>query len=204
MGKKKKTKKVNNANKQNHIVFVSVFVMIIVVISAGVLLKSLKVSSEAAKKELSKYETIMAFDFVNEYPTNPNEVMDNYCYINEYLYSEEIPDEEIPDVASKIRELMHPKTLANTTLEEQVQGIKEERAIIASTNSYVNYMNHLNVVIDKVYPNYADCVVTQYTNSGNDLIGDYVLQMDDYKWKIYSWELRGTNVKNSKDAKNAE
>ncbi len=204
MAKKKKTKKIKKTKESNHIVLIAVFLCIVVVIGAGVFLKTIKVSKEVVEKELSKYETIMKFDFVNEYPTDPNIVMDDYCYIIQYLYSNEIKEEEIPDVVAKSRELMHMKTLANTTLEEQIQGVKAEREIIAGTNSYVNFMTHLNVVIDKVYPNYADCVVTQYTNSGNDLIGDYVLQMEDYKWKVYSWELKGTNVKSMKDVEDAK
>ncbi len=183
--------------KNKMLIFIIFLVILIAVVVATVFkVKSVAIENENAK--LTRFETIMSYDFVNNYPTTPNEVMDKYCYIISYLYSEEIKDEEIQPVVEKSRELMHFKTIAKTGVESQVQEVKNEREIIAGTNSFVTNVIHTPVKVDVQFPNYADCNVIQYTQSKNDLVGAYVLQMDNYQWKVYSWELKGTNVKDGK------
>lgn len=190
--------KKKNSNKVG-IAFVIGLVIFMIVIGIVVMFKTATVSKDNVNKTSSRYETIMSYDYVNNYPTTPNKVMDNYCYIMSYLYSDEIKEEEIPSVVEKSRELIHFRTLENTSLEEQVQAVKEERATIERTGSFVTNVTHSNVLIDQQFANYADCQVTEYTQSDNNLLGDYVLQMDDYKWKIYSWTLKGTNTTNVKN-----
>ncbi len=185
-------------NKKNSVVFVAGFIVLVVLITIITAINVVKASKDRENEPSSRYETIMAFDFENSYPSTPNKVMDNYCYIISYLYSDEIKDEEIPDVVAKSRELLHFKTIANTGLEDQIQSVKNERGIIAGTNSFVTDVVHSNVIIDTQFPNYADCTVTEYTASGDNLVGEYVLQMDNYQWKVYSWTLKGTSTSNGK------
>ncbi len=185
-----------NKNKKSTTKFVVCFVALIAVISIITVIKVIQTSKEQENEASSRYETIMAFDFENNYPSTPNKVMDDYCYIISYLYSDEIKEEEIPSVVEKSRELMHFKTIGATGLEEQIQNVKNEREIIESTGSFVTSVSHSNVVVDTQFPNYADCVITEYTQSGDNLVGEYVLQMDNYQWKVYSWSLKGTSTSN--------
>lgn len=196
--KENKVKKQKSQNKKSTTIGLLIFGLFILVISVIVIIKTMQVSKEEMSKASSKYTTIMSFDFENNYPTTPNKVMDNYCYIIAYLYSDEILDSEIPDVVRKSRELMHYKTIENTSEEQQIQSVLNERDIIRSTGSFVTNVSHSNVSIDTDFPNYADVAITEYTQSDNNLMGDYTLQMDDYKWKIYSWTLRGTSTSNGK------
>ncbi len=190
-----------NKRKSNNYVFIIGIIILMIVITALVAIKIISATAEKANSPSSKYETIMNFDYVNNYPTNPNKVMDDYCYIISYLYSEEIKEEEITDVVAKSRELMHFKTLANTSLEAQVQEVINEREIIAGTNSFVTNATHSDIEIDKQFPNYATCLITEYTKSDNNLVGEYTLQMDNYQWKIYSWTLKGTSTTNGTNEK---
>lgn len=190
--------KQQNADKKGAIIFASVFLIIVVIISILVGIKTVKTSRENISKISSKYDTIMKFDFVNNYPTSPDKVMENYCYITQYLYSDEIKDSEIPDVLGKSNELLHFVTLSKTTEDQQIAEVLKTREIINGTNSYLTNMTCGKVIIDTQFPNYANCASTQYTKSGENLLGDYTLQMDDYKWKIYSWELKGTSSANGK------
>lgn len=187
-----------NKTKTKGIIFLLIFLVLILSLSAFILVKAVVVSKNNLAEVSSTYETIMAFDYENNYPTEAEEVMDDYCYIISYLYSDEILDEEIPSVVEKARELLHFKTTENTTLDEQVEEVKKERETIASTDSFVTNATHSNVVIDSQFPNYADCSVTEYTESDNTLLGDYVLEMDNYQWKIYSWTLKGTSTRDGK------
>lgn len=183
--------------KPSYIVFAILFFIFLIALVVVVLLKT-KAVTDKANKVSTTYETIMNFDYVNNYPTTPDKVMDDYCYIIAYLYSEDIKDSEITDVVAKSRELLHFRTIEGTSLDAQVMAVKQERATIKGTNSYVTNITHSSVAIDSQYPNYADCSITQYTKSGNNLLGDYVLQMDEYNWKVYSWTLKGTSTQDAK------
>lgn len=179
-------------------IFLILFLVVLLIFTAFIIVKSIVVSKDNISKISSKYETIMEFDYEKNYPTNPDDVMDNYCYIVSYLYSDEITDEEIPSVVEKIRGLLHFRTIESISLEQQIQEVRNERDSIADSDSYVTNATHSNVIIDTQFPNYADCSVTQYTKSGNNLLGDYVLQMENYQWKIYSWSLKGISYNESK------
>lgn len=185
-----------NKSKSSSKIFIICVLLIIAILTIFVVIKTISTTKESINKVSSKYETIMNFDFENNYPTTPDKVMDNYCYIMEYLYSEEIKDTEVPNVVKKSRELLHFMTIANTSEEEQIRAVMAERNTILQTKSFVTTVSHGKVNIDTQFPNYAECTVTEYTKSDNNLMGDYTLQMDDYKWKIYSWTLKGTSTKN--------
>lgn len=184
-----------NKEKSSTKIFIAVVLLIIFVITIFVVIKTISTAKESENKISTKYETIMNFDYVNNYPTTPDKVMDDYCYIMGYLYSDEIKDEEIPAVVKKSRELLHFKTIESTTEDEQIRAVMTERNTISQTKSFVTNVSHGKVAIDTQFPNYAECTVTEFTKSDNNLLGDYTLQMDDYKWKVYSWTLKGTSTK---------
>lgn len=190
--------KQQSSNKKGTIIFVVSFLIIVFIISVLVVVKTIETSKENINKTSSKYDTIMNFDFENNYPTSPDKVMESYCYITQYLYSDEIKDSEIPDVLRKSNELLHFVTLSKTTEDQQIAEVLKTREIINGTNSFITNMTCGKVIIDTQFPNYANCTCTQYTKSGENLLGDYTLQMDDYKWKIYSWDLKGTSSSNGK------
>ncbi len=185
-------------NKTTNVIFILGVILVIVIIGALVAVKTIMVSNENMNNPSSRYQTIMNFDFVNNYPTTPNEVMDDYCYIMSYLYSSEIKDEEIDSVVEKSRELLHFKVLDINSLESQISQTRKERETIIATNSLVTNVTHSKVLIDTQFPNYATCNVTEYTTSGQNLLGEYTLQMDNYQWKVYSWTLKGTSTGNGK------
>lgn len=140
-------------------------------------------------KPVSKFDEIMLYDFENEYPQTPEELISLNDKIITYIYSENILDEEIEPLLN-IQKNLFAKTLIDLNNEnEQLESTKEQ---IKS-----NKDNKLWIVNTKLSPTqYSEnsksiCTINvlYYMSRGSNIERNYTLIKEENKnWKIFRWE----------------
>lgn len=157
------------------------------------------------RKEESTQPTVVQSLLLNnleiKYPPSPKEVVKYYCEITKAFYNESYTDEELTDLAMKIRELYDEELLENNPKDQylidirtDIQSFRQQKCTISSysTSSSVDveYFTTDGYEFAKLY-----CMFTlrqgtnlQYTTE------QFLLRKDDSgHWKIYGWDLADPN-----------
>ncbi len=146
--------------------------------------------------EKTEYEQLMEYDFANAYPQTVRDVMRLYMRYLDYIYSEDISEEQIAALNNKMRNLYTEELLALNDEETQLNALKEERAAYKKDKIlFVSYTmtEASQIVYDTIKEEeFAKLNVIMTIKAGYsiDKAQEYVLKKDeDGNWKIYGWTL---------------
>ncbi len=181
-------KKTKNGNS---IAFLAGVIITFLAITVALLILYIQNRDIIAYNNMSTYDEIMYNDLRVKYPNNYDDVMKNYSFITSYLYSNEIKEEEIPDVVEQQRYLFSDEIIMRNSYKAQIEGVKREREELKLAKDYILSLDFQEIIIDEEYPNYADVDVIQYMKSGTNLYGTYTLKKYGEQWKIATWEMKG-------------
>ncbi len=167
---------------------ITITLLLIIVAVLVIVIQNLDVIKH---NNMSTYEEILYNDLRVKYPTDYNDVMKHYDKITTYLFSNEITEEQIPDVVEQQRYLLSDEIIILNSFTSQIEEIKRQRAELKLTKDYILSMEHETIVEDPNYPNYADVNVVQYMKSGTNVYLQYTLKKYGEQWKIATWEVKG-------------
>lgn len=138
---------------------------------------------------LKKYDELMLYNFENNYPSSPYEVIEANNNILKYLYSSEVIEDEIENLVKLQRKLFAETFIDLNSEDIQIENITEEiktnqknKVSISDikTNSTEYDVDTNSVCIIKVLYYMTNSVNTYRTYT---LIKEYRTS-----WKIYGWE----------------
>ena len=146
---------------------------------------------------LTQVQTVLARNLETNYPPTPREVIKYFSEISECFYNEEYSEEELIQLADKIRLLYDDELVANQTEEEylkqlktDIQNFNEKKRTIASyePSSSVDVETFTDDGYDwaRLYCNYKIKEGTVIVNSNTQ----FLLRKDsEGHYKIYGWKL---------------
>ncbi|MCR4748653.1 MAG: hypothetical protein K5877_02440 [Lachnospiraceae bacterium] len=151
--------------------------------------------NEEDLKVSSAQEILMANYNIN-YPPTPKEVVKEFLQISKVLHNENLTDDEIKQVAMKIRELYDDEFIAAKSEDEYLKDLKSEIATFRD-NDYAITNYYTSASTDVVYDTvdgykFAKLYGTFSIRSGGkaQLLQEVFLLRKDASghWKIYGWQ----------------
>ncbi len=146
---------------------------------------------------MTEVQATLSRDLELDYPSTPKEVIKYYNRIQKCFYNEECTDEELDDLACKVRELYDPQLLAANELGPYMIRLKQEIAdyrengkvitsasVAASTN--VDYFEEDGFEFARIASGYN---ISQGGVNTPSLQIFLLRRDDDRQWKIYGWKL---------------
>jgi hypothetical protein len=151
-------------------------------------------SKEASLKKLSEVEELLEMDLDKDYPKTPRDLVKLNGDMTRLLYSG-VEDEEIKELALKIRELYDDELLAVNSEEQYLADLYSDIALWLQLNRRIEYSVVVNEENEEIYTRdgqkYANAFVS-FTITGKGQTSElrrYTLRKDkDDKWKILGWE----------------
>lgn len=138
----------------------------------------------------NEYEEIMAAYFNEKYPTEPKGVMEKYIDIYEYLYKEDVNDEQFKNLVKLIRKYQDPRLNKINPLDEQMETIKDSITKFEEENKEILGFK-INEINDEEYyeeENEKRQVVNVemvYKGENKNVLLRYGLtKIDNGKWQI--------------------
>lgn len=151
-------------------------------------------SKKTAAQKL--YDNLNNIDFVNDYPSTPEEVMDVYCDTVFMLYGNMIENDDIfTEILGIQRQLYSDELLEKNPFETQYNSFIESKDKIYSHNATTAQMDHDNTFYSKKDENSCIIQVKQHVNKIGVVHWNYYLNKIDNKWKINTWEMTDENFK---------
>lgn len=149
---------------------------------------------ESSMKKLTEVEKLLELDLDNEYPQTPREVAKLHGDMTRLIYSG-IEDDEIKNLAIKIRELYDEEFLAVSTQEQYLTELYTDLAIWSQLNRRIEYNLVVNEKDEELYELEGRSYATAYvsftiTEKKQTLeLRKYIMRKDnDDRWKILGWE----------------
>ncbi|MDE5966223.1 MAG: hypothetical protein K2G89_05270 [Lachnospiraceae bacterium] len=179
----------------------------VLVIAAAVLLFAFfRLTQSAGQRkeqplEKTELEQLMEYDFVNEYPKTVRDVMKLYMRYLDYIYSEDVSEEQLAVLNGQMRNLYANELLNYNSEDTQLNALKEELAAYAKEKIiFVGYTMteasqiSYDTVEDKEYAKLSIVMNMKAKSSSADKEQDYVLEKNEIgQWKIYGWVLNMNN-----------
>ncbi len=154
---------------------------------------------EASLKKLTEVETLLEMDPDKDYPEMPREVSKLHGDMTRLLYSG-IEDEEIKELALKIRELYDVELLAVNSEEQYLADLYSDIALWRQLDRKIEYNVVVNEENEEIYTRdgqkYANAFVSfTITEKGQTSeLRRYTMRKDkEDKWKILGWEYISDN-----------
>lgn len=152
--------------------------------------------------ELTEAETLIRKDLVKNYPATPREVLKIYCRITKCLYNDELTDEQIEKLVSKLRDLYYPDLLAINSEDQQVEAIKNEREKYKKDKkSIFDYWIDSTDNIEYIETKFGETAIINmsFTEQGSGMKKVYekfsIVKDTDKKWKIAAFkEIKGESA----------
>ena len=147
---------------------------------------------------LTEVQTVLLRDLERNYPKTPKEVVKYYSEITECFYNEEYTEEELTQLAYKIRELYDDELVQEKEeseyledLRSEIVGFKESGKAITgysiSSSTDVYEFTQDGYRFARLYCNYFLTVGSSATQTIEEV---FLLRLDEEKhWKIYGWDL---------------
>ncbi|NLO10136.1 MAG: hypothetical protein GX129_09780 [Clostridiales bacterium] len=154
---------------------------------------------EASLKKLSEVEELLKMDLDKDYPELPRDVAKLHGDMTRLLYSG-VEDEEIKELAIKIRELYDDELLAINTEEQYLADLYSDIALWLQLKRRIEYNVVVNEDNEELYTRdgkeYANAFVSfTITEKGQTSeLRRYTMRKDkDNKWRILGWEYISDN-----------
>lgn len=149
---------------------------------------------EASLKKLSEVEKLLEMDLNNDYPSTPRDVAKLHGDMTRLLYSG-IEDDEIKDLAIKIRELYDDELIDINSEDQYLADLYSDIALWLQLDRKIEYNLVVNEENEEIYTRdgkeYANAFISfTITEKGQTSeLRRYTLRKDeDGKWKILGWE----------------
>ena len=144
---------------------------------------------------ISAAQEILLKDYERSYPPTPKEVLKDYLEITKVLHNDELTDEEISELADKIKTLYDEEFIANKTDENYLTDLKSEIATFRDNDySITNYYTSASTDVEYYSMDgydFARLFATYSIRAGKELQttqSAFLLRRDgDGHWKIYGW-----------------
>ncbi len=180
--------------------------LILIVLVCAVIGYYYYISNKPAKEGTSQEETTVVTNVQNvllrnlerNYPPTPKEVVKYYADITLCFYSEEYTDEELEQLALKIRELYDEEFLAANPEEAYLEELKKDIAEFEegqySMSGYYTSSSTDVFFFEEDGYEWARLYCTFYIKKGKNTNVNseevFVLRKDEQgHWKIYGWDL---------------
>lgn len=146
---------------------------------------------------VTETDRVLLRDLERNYPPTPKEVLKYYSDITTCFYSEELKEEQLPELALKARELYDDELRADKTEEEYLEDLKIDimefnaQGIVVSgysisSSTDVEFFSQDGFEFARLYVNYRLRQGTEYTYSDEV----FLLRKDAAgHWKIFGWDV---------------
>jgi hypothetical protein len=185
----------NKVKKPMSAVFtiVSISAVILVLIYANQSKQSANIKEDSLKK-LSEVEKLLEMDLDKDYPETPREVAKLHGDMTRLLYSG-VEDDEIKELAIKIRELYGDELLAINSEDQYLADLYSDIALWHQLERRIEYNVVVNEDKEEIYTRegkeYANAFISfTITEKGQTSeLRRYTMRKDkNHKWKILGWE----------------
>lgn len=166
--------------------------VVIIIISGYFFLKNIKGSSKSTATTETEVKRLIEKDLSATYPATPREVVKLYSRYTKCLYSGDVNDEEIEQLANQVCTMYDQELLDNNPLEDYIYDLKldiaEYQSLERKITSYKvdSSNNAVNWTEDGV--DYARMIVSYTTKEGTSYFKtqeEFVLRKDENsRWKI--------------------
>ena len=184
--------------KRSNMIGIVVIGVILAAVIAGVAV-SLHRRAELAEKDVEStaVQKVLSRDLERNYPPTPKEVVKYFADITKCFYNEEYSDEELLQLAEKIKGIYDDELIANksqedylTDLQNEIAGMKEDKCTISG------YVLSASVDVEEFVENgyvcsrlYCTFNVKRGTSGTVSSMQEFVLRKDENEhWKIYGWQ----------------
>lgn len=180
-------------------------VLIIMIVSYYFYLSNKTAANKEESTQVSVVQSLLLENLEMKYPPSPKEVVKYYCEITKAFYNETYTDEELTELAMKIRELYDDELLANNSKEQylidiktDIQSFKQKKCTVSSyttsASTDVAYFKADGYDFAKLY-----CMFTLRQGTEFKYTTEQFLLRKDTEghWKIYGWELADPNEEQS-------
>lgn len=183
--------------------FISIIAVIIVLFYINRSQQSSKME-ESSKEKLSEIQRMLKMDLDSEYPETPREVAKLHGDMTRLLYSG-IKDDEVDELAMKIRELYDEEFLENNPVDQYLTNLYSDISYWQEVDRKIENDFVVNENLEENYKKDGKEYATAYisftiTEKGKvPEIRRYLMRKDENKkWKILGWEyINERNINNT-------
>jgi len=160
--------------------------------------------------EKSEKESLLNYDFENDYPKTVRETVKLHCRYLKCAYNNEFSEEELFTVNQQMRKLFDAELIEHNPEDEQLQKLKEEiQLYVDNKRKFISYSLAEASQIQyntEEGADYAKIKVTIVLKLESAIVSgeeEYILRKDaDGKWKILGWQ--AVNNKEAEDKGDAK
>lgn len=146
---------------------------------------------------LTVVQNVLLRDLERNYPPTPKEVVKYFSEITQCFYNEEYTEEELEQLAMKIRELYDDELAANKDDESYLADLRSEITMFKSTDSAISsFTTSASTDVDYFSEEGYECArlyCTYNIRTGTAMQSTehvFVLRKDaEGHWKIFGWDL---------------
>ncbi|NLJ97131.1 MAG: hypothetical protein GX321_08245 [Clostridiales bacterium] len=150
---------------------------------------------EASLEKLTEVQQVLAMDFDKEYPKTPRDVAKLHGDMTRLLYSG-LEDEEIKDLAIKIRELCDKEFLSNNPEETYLNELYSDLSLWNKFNRKIEHVYTVNKDKEENYEidgsEYATAYIsfTIVERGKTSELRQYIMRKSgDNKWMVLGWNV---------------
>lgn len=146
--------------------------------------------------EKSEKDTLLNYDFENDYPKTVRETVKLHCRYLKSTYNNEFSEEELFIINQQMRKLFDDELIEHNPEDKQLQKLKEEvqlyadnkRKIISYSLAEASQIQY-NTEEGKDYAKIKVTIVLKLESSNVTGEEEYILRKDaDNRWKILGWQ----------------
>lgn len=158
--------------------------------------KTPEIKKEQELAVMTPVQEVLSRDLETNYPATPREVVRYFSEITQCFYNEEYSEEELYDLALKIREIYDDELVANQTEAEYLQSLKDEIAQFKKLNRTISSFTLSSTIDVETYQNdgyewarlYCIYSVKEQILVNSNI--QFLLRKDENgHYKIYGWQL---------------
>ncbi|MGN0154974.1 MAG: DUF6715 family protein [Lachnospiraceae bacterium] len=153
-------------------------------------------SDQRNPAEKSEIETLLNYDFEEDYPKTVRETVKLHCRYLKCAYNNEFTEDELFTVNQQIRKLFDDELLEYNTQEKQLEGLQKDIQYYSDNKQkFVNYsiaeasQVEYNTEGDTEYAKIKVGIMLRVDSASVNGDEEYILRKDkEGKWKILGWQ----------------
>lgn len=174
--------------------FLFLIVVIILIVYYSVSTRGKKNNPEQV--EVTAVQNVLLRDLERNYPQTPKEVVKYYSEIIKCLYNETYSEEELVELAMRIRELYDDELAANKDDESYLKDLRSETTAFKESNYKISsYFTSASTDVEDFWEDGYEwsrlyCTYSVRTGTFMQSVEEvFILRKDvDGHWKIYGWK----------------
>lgn len=184
----------NRFKSPRGVFFLFLIVVIILIAYYSVSMRGKRNDSEQV--ELTAVQDVLLRDLERNYPQTPKEVVKYYSELVKCLYNETYSEEELVQLANKIKSLYDDELAANKDDESYLKDLRSETTAFKESNYKISsYTTSASTDVEDFWEDGYECArlyCTFHVRTGayiQYIEEVFVLRKDgDGHWKIYGWK----------------